>query len=183
MDTNLNLALDIIGKPIALRGQNTKHKQLCQSPLEVFNLKRYPRLYRALRWQPSCLRNKIGNTAFSNWIRDRCDIQKSHQNKKPKIKNINIEVENINHYQKIAHNSLQQELNQIEVGFARSKLTSTPWSNWWTSADSKRMPNDKRVLPWRNAYNQIKHHRVEHYNMTLENTFVAFAALFILIET
>ena len=100
-----------------------------------------------------------------------------------KSKNINVEAENINHYRKITHNSLQQELNQVEVGFARSKLTSTPWSNWWTSADSKRIPNDKRVLPWRNDYNQVKHHRVEHYNTTLENTLVAFATLFILIET
>lgn len=100
---------------------------------------------------------------------------------KQNYKIADAKADNINDYKKFVQKYLQQEFDQVEVGFARSRLISIPWSNWWKTSNNKRGPNDA-PLPWWNAYNQVKHHRVEKYNLaTLENVLDAIAALFTLI--
>lgn len=91
------------------------------------------------------------------------------------------EENNMRDYREYAHNYLQRDLDQVEVSFARSKLVSTPWNDWWESEEDGRVPVNTS-LSWWKAYNNVKHHRVECYHQaTLENTLEALAGLFVLI--
>lgn len=89
----------------------------------------------------------------------------------------------INDYRRFAQQYLQQEFDQVEIGFSRSQLSSRPWSDWWETVEGERQPKEETSsLTWWKAYTDVKHHRLERYNKaTLGNTLEAMAALFILI--
>ena len=78
----------------------------------------------------------------------------------------------INSYRNVIVNEYPR-LPDNEVYLFRFGLTLTPWSNW-NSADT---PPE-----WWTAYNKVKHHRVESFQMaTLKHTLNSASALFTLL--
>jgi len=89
--------------------------------------------------------------------------------------------ENINDYRKIIKVHLPELIDEI-VYINRFGLDFKPFLNWGQECDESLPPNesDCKNPEWWKGYNDVKHHRVEHYSKAnLKNTLNAMGALII----